>query len=153
MSARTPREMPRELGREMPRELGREMRRAPRRAAAAPPPDRREQLAVNAEPHEHPIHTSLVRSVLTLGVERHVLALEATLVLALVLGAGVTTLTLVLGAGIAFALHPVLVWVTTRDPLATAVALRSRGYADYYAPQAAVHRSPPRPHPSVPDPR
>lgn len=119
----------------------------------------------NARPYEagresshagylHPIHGSLVRPTLTLGVERHVAALEFTLCIALVLGIGLSVPTLCLVAFVVVAIHPTLVWVTAKDPLATEVYVRSRAYADYYAPHASANAAlrgrVPRPRPSIP---
>lgn len=106
----------------------------------------------------HSVHGSLVRPTLTLGVERHVAALEFTLCLTLLLGVGVRLPTICLVAVVVLLIHPTLVWLTARDPLATQVYVRSRGYADYYAPHVSVHASAraaldarvPRPRPSLP---
>lgn len=101
---------------------------------------------------EQPLHASLVRPMLYFGVERQVIAVEATLVAALLFGVGPHLATLVVAAVVLLAVHPAMVWLTARDPQATEVFLRSRGYADYYAPHAAVSaraRSP-RVRPSVP---
>lgn len=102
---------------------------------------------------EHPVHASLVRPMLVLGVERHVIALEVTLCLALVFGVGVSLPTLALCTVVVLVLHPALVWITAKDSLATEVYLRNRGYADYYAPHGALHRPAGRPRVSVPGPR
>lgn len=105
----------------------------------------------------HPVHGALVRHVLTLGVERHVAALELTLCLAVVFGIGLSVPALCVVAVVALVIHPALVWITARDPLASEVYVRSRFYADYYAPHATAHaafRKPaPRPRPSLPRPR
>lgn len=101
----------------------------------------------------HVVHGSLVRPTLTLGVERHMAALEFTLCLALILGIGVHLTTVCLVAAIVLLVHPTLVWLTARDPLATQIYVRSRGYADYYAPHASAHAAlnvrVPRPRPSL----
>jgi type IV secretory pathway TrbD component len=88
------------------------------------------------------------------GVERQVIAIEATLVAALLFGVGPHLATLAVAAVVLLILHPALVWLTARDPQVTEVFLRSRGYADYYAPHATVTASarPPRVRPSVPHP-
>jgi type IV secretory pathway TrbD component len=100
-----------------------------------------------------PVHASLVRPQRYLGVERVVLGLEATLCLAVLATGGVTVVSLFVVALIVFAVHPVLVWVTAKDLQAIEVYLRSRRYADFYAPHAAPWRDTPRPHPSVPPAR
>jgi type IV secretory pathway TrbD component len=99
---------------------------------------------------DYSLHPSLVRPALTLGVERHVAALEATLGLALVVGVGPSLLTIGVTALLIVGIHPAMVWLTARDPQATEVYLRSRRYADYYAPAAVVDAPTPRPAASVP---
>jgi len=101
----------------------------------------------------HPVHPSLVRPVLYLGVERTVIALEGTLCLALLFGVGVHLLTLGLVALVLLVIHPTLVWVTGKDAQATEVYVRSRAYADYYAPHASIHAPARTPRPSVPKSR
>ena len=102
----------------------------------------------------HVVHGSLVRPTLTLGVERHVASLEFTLCLALVLGIGVHLPTVCFVAVVALLMHPTLVWLTARDPLATQIYVRSPAYADYYAPHASAHAGlearVPRSRPSLP---
>jgi type IV secretory pathway TrbD component len=85
---------------------------------------------------EHTLHLSLVRPTLYLGVERQVIALEATLCLALVFGVGLSWATIALVALVVGGLHPVLVWLTSRDAQVSEVAVRSRAYADFYPPHA-----------------
>ena len=102
---------------------------------------------------EHPVHGSLVRQTLYLGVERTVLGVEGTLCLAVLFGVGISLATAGLVAFVALVLHPVMVWVTAKDPQATEIAVRSHAYGDFYAPHAALTRSggghAPRPRPSV----
>ena len=101
---------------------------------------------------EHTVHVSLVRPVLYFGVERPVIAFEGTLVAGLLFSVGPHFVTLLVAAVVFVILHPTMVWLTTRDPQVTEVFLRSRGYADYYAPHAAIasSRTPPRVRTSVP---
>jgi type IV secretory pathway TrbD component len=87
---------------------------------------------------EHPIHGSLVRQTLYLGVERTVIALEGTLCLAVLFGVGFSFVTAALVALVVLVIHPVMVWVTAKDPQATEIAIRSRAYEDFYAPHAAL---------------
>ena len=98
----------------------------------------------------HHVHGALVRPLLYLGVERLVIALETTLCLALILGVGLALATFAVVGIIVALVHPVMVWLTTKDPLTTEVYLRSRSYADFYAPHASVNGSTPRPRPSIP---
>src|SRR3712207_407363 len=112
------------------------------------PVARAERVTAESAPvvaFEYRVHPSLVRPLLYLGVERHVIALEATLCAALLFGLGLSIGTLALVAAVGLGIHPLFVWLTARDPQATEVYLRSRRYADYYAPTAAVHASTPRP--------
>ena len=99
---------------------------------------------------EHALHTSLVRPTLYLGVERHVIALEGTLGLALLFGVGLSWATAGLIALVVAVLHPTMVWVTNRDPQATEIAVRSRVYADFYAPHATLGGPTARPRPTLP---
>ncbi len=102
-----------------------------------------------AETSAWPIHQALVRPQLTMGVERPVIAVEWTLALALVVGLGPGLLSLGVVALVIAVIHPTMVWLTARDPQTTAVYVRSRRYADYYAPHAPLHARPRRPTPSV----
>jgi type IV secretory pathway TrbD component len=97
-----------------------------------------------------PVHASLVRPQRYLGVERVVLGLEATLCVAVLTTGGLTIASLVVVALVVFTVHPVMVWVTAKDPQATEVYVRSRRYADFYAPHGAPWEPAPRPRPSVP---
>lgn len=120
-------------------------------AAGGRPPN--ERVLVGGVPaREQPLHASLVRPMLYFGVERQVIAVEATLVAALLFGVGPHLATLVVAAVVLLAVHPAMVWLTARDPQVTEVFLRSRTYADYYAPHGAVgaRARAPRVRPSVP---
>src|SRR4051812_33416090 len=109
-------------------------------------------VAVTSGPHEHPLHASLVRPIHYFGVERQVIAVEATLVASLLFGVGPQLATLVVAAVVLLVLHPTMVWLTARDAQAVEVYLRSRAYADYYAPHTSVttRRRSPRVRPSIP---
>ena len=96
------------------------------------------------------IHPSLVRPVLYMGVERPVIAFEATLVLAVLFGVGVHLITLVLVGVVTLVIHPAMVWVTTRDAHAAEVYIRSRAYAAYYAPHGSLETWGRAPRPSIP---
>ena len=98
----------------------------------------------------HNVHGALVRPLLYLGVERLVIALETTLCLALILGVGPALATFAIVGIIVAVVHPVMAWLTAKDPLTTEVYLRSRSYADFYAPHASLDGSTPRPRPSIP---
>ena len=105
---------------------------------------------VEGRPTERAIHGSLVRPVLYLGVERHVIAMEGTICLALVFGVGLSLVTLALVALVVVVVHPVMAWVTARDPQATEIYVRAHAYRDHYAPHAALRGAVRAPRPSLP---
>lgn len=98
----------------------------------------------------HRVHASLVRPMLYMGVERPVIAFEATLCLAMLFGVGLHLVTVGLVGVVVLVIHPSMVWLTARDAQATEVYIRSRAYADYYAPQGAAHTHGRPPRPSIP---
>lgn len=83
-------------------------------------------------PSVHPIHGALYRAPLFLGVEQPVVALEATLVFALLVGVGLHLVTILLALGIIAVAHPVMATLTTHDPEISRVYLRSLSFQDYY---------------------
>ena len=96
-----------------------------------------------------PVHRSLVRPELTLGVERHVAGIEGTICFALLCSRGIGLGTLGIVALVVAVIHPVMVWLTAKDPQATQVFARSRRYADFYSPHGPV-RMARAPRPSIP---
>ena len=98
----------------------------------------------------HGIHPSLVRPVLYVGVERPVIACEVTLALAVLFGVGLHLITVGLVGVVILVIHPSMVWVTARDAHATEVYIRSRAYADYYAPHGSARTHGRVPRPSIP---
>jgi type IV secretory pathway TrbD component len=101
----------------------------------------------------HRVHPSLTRPVLYMGVERPVIAFEATLALAVLFGVGVHLITLGLIGVVMLVIHPSMVWVTAKDSQATEVYIRSRAYADYYAPHDSAWTRGRPPRPSIPGAR
>jgi type IV secretory pathway TrbD component len=87
---------------------------------------------------EHALHMALVRPIHYLGVERQVIAVEVTLVAALLFGIGPRLATLIVAGVVLLVVHPILTWLTARDPQVTEIYLRSRAYEDYYAPHGDV---------------
>jgi type IV secretory pathway TrbD component len=117
-------------------------------SSGAPAPG---MAAVEAAPSGLPrrVHPSLLRAVLYAGVERPVIALEATIAIGLVATVGPRLVTLAAVAVIVGLIHPVMAWATSKDPLATAVYVRSLRWRDYYAPHAGM-RSKGRVKPTLP---
>jgi type IV secretory pathway TrbD component len=101
-------------------------------------------------PIERTVHPSLVRPELTLGVERHVAGIEATICFALLCSRGIGLATLGFVALVIIAIHPVMVWLTAKDEQATQVFARSRRYADFYAPHGLHKANVRAPRPSIP---
>ena len=91
-------------------------------------------------PREHAVHLSLIRPMHYLGVEREVIAVEATIIAAMLFGVGPHVVTLIVAAVVVLVMHPTMVWLTARDPQITEMYLRHRTYADYYAPHQAIGR-------------
>ncbi len=84
------------------------------------------------------VHPALLRVVLYGGVERPVIALEGTVAAGLIFTVGPRLVTLAVIVAIVSVIHPVMVWVTSRDPLATAIYVRSLRWRDYYAPHGTL---------------
>lgn len=101
-------------------------------------------------PAAHAIRQSLVRPMLYLGVERTVIAVETTLCLALICGAGPHLPSFAICAFVVLVLHPTTAWLTADDPLVVDIYMRSRTYHDFYLPHATVHQLSRKPQPSVP---
>ena len=91
------------------------------------------------------VHPALVRPVLMAGVERPVLALEVTVAVGLLMSVGPRLVTLGVVALVVGVIHPTMAWLTARDPMATAVYVRSLRWRAYYPPhadpRAAVRRA------------
>lgn len=104
-------------------------------------------------PAAHPIHASLIRPRLYMGVERTVIAIEGTIVAALVFGVGLSLVTLGVVLVVWLLMHPVMAWVTSRDVQASEVFLRARPYADFYTTHAGIRRPHRRQRPSIPSAR
>lgn len=99
---------------------------------------------------ERAIHASLTRPMLYAGVERHVIAMEGTICLALVFGVGLHLATLALVVLVVAVAHPVMAWVTAKDPQATEIYVRAHAYRDHYAPHAELNGAVRAPRPSLP---
>lgn len=101
--------------------------------------------AVSVELVQSVVHQSLVRPQLYLGVERHVVALEATLCAALLFAARPSVLSVGAIAIVLLVIHPTFAWLTNAEPMVTELYLRHASYAEYYAPRATLagrHRVP-----------
>jgi type IV secretory pathway TrbD component len=97
----------------------------------------------------HPIHASLIRPALFLGVDQSVAMLEGMILFGLLVGVGLHLATLAL-AGMVMGLHTLLVWLTAQDPLITRVYLRTLSLKDYYTPAAPVRSRTAPVRPSIP---
>ena len=96
------------------------------------------------------VHQSLVRTPLYAGVEKGFLLFEVSTVGFLFFVVGFRLVTFVAAAVWVLVLHPVMAWVSARDPLMPALYIRSLTAKDYYAPQASNRRKPISPKPSIP---
>lgn len=81
-------------------------------------------------------HPALIRPVLLAGVERPVLALEVTVAAGLLMSVGPRLVTLGIVLLVVGVVHPTMAWLTARDPMATAVYVRSLRWRAYYPPHA-----------------
>lgn len=104
-------------------------------------------------PAAHAIRQSLVRPMLYLGVERTVIALEATICLALICGAGPRLPTFAICAFVVVVVHPTVAWLTAKDPVVVEIYMRSRAYRDFYTAHPMILCAGRRAHPSIPSPR
>ena len=82
------------------------------------------------------VHPALVRPVLMAGVERPILALEVTVAIGLLMTVGPRLATIGVVALVVGVIHPTMAWLTARDPMATAVYVRSLRWRAYYPPHA-----------------
>ncbi len=73
----------------------------------------------------HPLHASLVRSPLLAGAEPGFVVLEVCLILALLTVVGLHFVTVALALFWGTAVHGLFVWIAAKDPLASALYLRS----------------------------
>jgi len=101
----------------------------------------------------HPIHASLYRPPLFLGVEQAVAALEATMVFALLVGVGLHVATILAALVIIAVVHPVMTMLTRHDPDISRVYLRSIALRDYYPAHPALTARPLPCRPSIPNAR
>jgi type IV secretory pathway TrbD component len=102
------------------------------------------------EPELQEIHPSLYRPILFAGVEPAVAIAEASIVLALVIVAGLHVPTMALATVYATAVHAAAAMVTRDDPSISVVYLRSLSGRDYYPPHARFTAPPPRVRPAIP---
>ena len=90
---------------------------------------------------ERRVHAALVRPVLYAGVERPVVAIEASLAVGLLASVGPRLVTFAAVALIVGVVHPVMVWLTNREPMAVAVYARSLRWRDYYPAHGGLRAS------------
>lgn len=99
------------------------------------------------------VHTALVRPVLMAGVERPVLALEVSIAAGLLFSVGPRFVTVGIVALVVAVVHPLMAWLTAKDPQVTVIYARSLTWRAYYPPHAdprATLRNASRTRPSVP---
>lgn len=97
------------------------------------------------------VHQSLIKTPLYAGVDKGFLIFELTTVGFLFFAIGFHLVTLLIAIGWAAVIHPLMVWISAKDPLLAVLYVRSLSAADYYAP--AAHRTAPPPRrvrPSIP---
>lgn len=98
-----------------------------------------------------PLHQSLTRPILFAGTSPAFLALEVGLGGAMYLSVGPRLPAFLALALLATVVHPLSVWVTSLDPLAPQVYLRSLGQ-DYYPAHATLFARRLTVHPALPTP-
>ena len=99
---------------------------------------------------KHKVHQSLIQTPLYAGVDRSFLILEITLVGFLFFAIGVHLVTLLIAVLWTAVIHPVMVWISRKDPLLPVLYVRSLAGKDYYAPHARPHTKPPGVKASIP---
>ena len=101
-------------------------------------------------PETHVIHSALHRPVLTAGVDRGLVTVEATLVTALLVMGGLDWRTLSVAALLVLVLHPAMAWATRADAAVAEVYVRSLGAQDFYPPVGGWRARPPAVRPALP---
>lgn len=94
------------------------------------------------EQHEVPIHASLLRPILLMGVERKLVFAEIGLVLLLIVFTDYRLLGFLLAAAVGTLLHMGGLWLAKRDPMLAETYIRSRYYQDFYPARASRHAPP-----------
>jgi type IV secretory pathway TrbD component len=85
---------------------------------------------------KHKVYQSLIQTPLYAGVDRGFLILEVALVGFLFFAIGVHLVTLLVAVLWTAVIHPVMVWVSRKDPLLPVLYVRSLARKDYYPPHA-----------------
>ena len=105
---------------------------------------------MRSQPTPHRIHQSLIRTPLLCGVDKGFFLLEFSLVGSLVFLLGFHLTTLALCAFWIAVVHPLMAWVTAKDPMFVPLYVRSLMGKDYYAPHARHSGRTPGVKPSIP---
>lgn len=96
------------------------------------------------------IHPSLYRPITLLGAEARFTLFEVISVGALVILGGFSWQSLLLGLMYVVVVHPVMVWVTKKDPELIRLYNRSLQHPDYYPAHARRSAPERKPKPSIP---
>lgn len=91
-----------------------------------------------------PVHPSLIRPILWMGVERKLVALNLFLVVVLLVTFDFRLVGCLIAAGFGLAFHSLSLWLTKQDPYLVEKYVRSRYYADFYPARAARTAAAPR---------
>ena len=97
-----------------------------------------------------PIHQSLARPLLVLGVGKGVFPFELTSAGSLFLLLGFHGMTLLVTLAWIMVLHPMMVWTHAKDPDMMALLIRSLTAPDFFAAHARIGSRSPAPKPSIP---
>lgn len=104
--------------------------------------------------HRRTVHQSLIRTPLYAGVDKGFLIFELTTIGFLFFVVGFHLATFLVAALWAAVVHPLMVWISAKDPLLAILYVRSLSAEDYYAAASPCRaKSPGRVKPSIPSSR
>lgn len=96
------------------------------------------------------VHQSLIRTPLYAGVDQGFLIFEVTTVGFLFFALGLGVVTVLIGLAWMAVVHPLMAWVSRKDPLLPVFYVRSLAGKDYYAPHGPPSVRAPQPRASLP---
>ena len=100
------------------------------------------------------VYQSLIKTPLYAGVDKGFLIFELTTIGFLFFVVGFHLVTLLVAVVWAAVIHPLMVWISAKDPLLAILYVRSLSAEDYYAPTPQRSAKPPRRvKPSIPGAR